>query len=698
MAFEKVLDEYLVRLGADVDTGSFQAAATAINQLVDMLKKVKGLAAAGALASAFVAVGKAAIDTIKSTADADMQFRRLASQMWITRDSAKALSTAMKVMGVSEEDIAWVPELREQFFRLRQEMNELATPEDADRQLKWIREIGYDIQSLQVKLKMLKEWVAYYLIKYLGPFIREFQDFIRWLNDKLGKNMPAIAKKIAAFLSRIVSMGVSAIKVIKSIIGAVYDFIDGLPANVKRMGAVMATVGAFILAGPFGKFIMALGGIMLLLEDFVYYMNGWNSSKTLAPIWGKLLQFLEGDTLKTVGGAIKEILSTAADLLEYILKLLGEIVSDFMEGIDWEGIEKSWKDGLSELASGVDELWQAIKHLFHELGVSTDNQHREKQRSFWKGIGSYVSDAVKSLGKFVGVMGKIAHAMALMFKGDFAGAARVLLGVIADAAKASPWGKAVGAVLGQSADEKKNSAQAMARLKAGGLSAEGAAAVIGNLSAESGVDPSNVQDVKGGPSDDEYLQGIESGTIDRETFATDGLGFGIAQWTEPGRKRALWDFAAERGVPINDLNMQVDFLLQELGENYRGLYEYLREEGLDVYEATRKVLEEYEAPADTGYSVQVDRGNRAQTVYDDYGNMPAASNGFISPNSYAYTAAAGNGFMAAPSTYSDTTYGGTSIGNITTNVYVSQPNATADDIGKAVSRVFSAHNGRGWSV
>ena len=151
-------------------------------------------------------------------------------------------------------------------------------------------------------------------------------------------------------------------------------------------------------------------------------------------------------------------------------------------------------------------------------------------------------------------------------------------------------------------------------------------------------------------------------------------------------------------MPINDLNMQVDFLLQELGENYRGLYEYLREEGLDVYEATRKVLEEYEAPADTGYSVQVDRGNRAQTVYDDYGNMPAASNGFISPNSYAYTAAAGNGFMAVPSTYSDTTYGGTSIGNITTNVYVSQPNATADDIGKAVSRVFSAHNGRGWSV
>ncbi|MFR8056971.1 MAG: hypothetical protein ACLU45_01785 [Dialister invisus] len=76
--------------------------------------------------------------------------------MWITKDSAKSLSTTMKVMGVSQEDIAWIPELREQFFRLRNEMNELATPVDADNQLQWIREIGYDVQSLQVKLKMLE--------------------------------------------------------------------------------------------------------------------------------------------------------------------------------------------------------------------------------------------------------------------------------------------------------------------------------------------------------------------------------------------------------------------------------------------------------------------------------------------------------------------------------------------------------------
>lgn len=182
-----VIEEYLVGIGADIDTGSFNSAMMAIGQLGKAMNAIKGAAPIIAVAAAIVGVGKAAYNTIKDVAAADMEYKKLASQMWITKDSAKALSTTMKVMGVSQEDIAWIPELREQFFRLRNEMNELATPVDADNQLQWIREIGYDVQSLQVKLKMLKEWIAYYLIKYLQPYIKEFQQFIQWLNDKLGK-------------------------------------------------------------------------------------------------------------------------------------------------------------------------------------------------------------------------------------------------------------------------------------------------------------------------------------------------------------------------------------------------------------------------------------------------------------------------------------------------------------------------------
>jgi hypothetical protein len=41
-------------------------------------------------------------------------------------------------------------------------------------------------------------------------------------------------------------------------------------------------------------------------------------------------------------------------------------------------------------------------------------------------------------------------------------------------------------------------------------------------------------------------------------------GFGLMQWTGP-RRRALEAFAAERGVDVADPNLQLDFLMYELG-------------------------------------------------------------------------------------------------------------------------------------
>ena len=40
-------------------------------------------------------------------------------------------------------------------------------------------------------------------------------------------------------------------------------------------------------------------------------------------------------------------------------------------------------------------------------------------------------------------------------------------------------------------------------------------------------------------------------------------GFGLSQWTGP-RRRALEAFAAERGVPVDDVDLQLDFLMSEL--------------------------------------------------------------------------------------------------------------------------------------
>lgn len=681
MSMPETMAEYLVKLSADVDTNSFNSAATALEGIISKLKGIKELAAAGALVAGFAMVGKAATDAIRDVASADMEFRRLANSMWITKDSAKALSTAMKVMGVSEEDIAWIPELREQFFRLRSEMNQLATPRDADQQLKWIRSISYDIQSLQVRLKMLKEWVVYFLIKYLHPIIKEFQGFVRWLNDKLGKNMPQIAKRIAEFLGRIISLGYTAIKIIKGIISTVYNFVEGLPSNVKKWGAIFATVGAFIMAGPFGKFIMAMGGALLLLEDFIYYMNGWNSSKALAPMWEKLLNFLEGDTLASISDGAKELLQTIADGLDFIVK-------HFLEGIDWEGIKKSWSDGIEELTKGVNELFKSIAALFGDIEDSTDDKAKNRQRSFWTSIGRFVSDALKEMGKLAGLMGKIIGALALLFRGDFAGAARLLGVVITEMLEKTPTGRLLKHVSG--ADEKVNSATAMQYLQSRGLSKAGAAGAVGNFSAESNVDPSNVQ-LEYQWQKDDYLNRLLSGKMSREEFASDEIGFGLAQWTTYERKAALWDYAKEQEKPINDLMLQLDFFLKELREDFPDVYEALQRGDITVSEASNMLLHGYENPADQSIYVENDRADRSQSVYDSNFAGTGRSSFGLNPGSWGLSH---QGFASTPQPYStSSTTSSVRIGDI--NVNVTNSNASAQDIGRSMDDVLTARFGRG---
>ncbi len=753
MGMPETMGEYLVKLSADIDTNSFNAATAALNQLMSALKKVQGLAVAAAAVSGFVAIGKAAVDTIKSVAAADMQFKRLATQMWITKDSAKALSTAMKVMGVSQEDLAWIPELREQFFRLRKEMNELATPVDADRQLKWIREISYDVQSLQVKLKMLKEWVAYYLIKYLKPFIKEFQDFIRWLNDKLGKNMPQIAKKIAEFLGHVVSVGLSAIKVLKMVIGGVYRFIEGLPASVKKWGAIFATIGAFIMASPFGRLIAVLGGVMLLMEDFIYYMNGWNSSKTLAPMWEKLLRFMEGDTLS-------EFIDKVTGFLDTICTGLDTITKNFIEGFDWEGVFNSWGKGVDELFSGVTDLFDAIAKLFGKIETSTGSDAKAKQKTFWSSVGTYISDALKGLGDLAGMVGKIMAAIALCLRGDFAGAASLLGVAIKGLAGMTPMGRlasGLAGLLSSSEDEKERSNTIMAALMKNGLSKNGAAGLIGNLKAESELDSTSVESGWLHPL---YLERIKNGLMSREDFINDGVGFGLAQWTSKDRKEALWDYAAERGVSIDDMGMQVEFLLNELRAKYQDVYAALCRGDISIKEASDTVLHQFEKPRDQSEAVENLRAGYGMAAHRDapenpvngggggsFGVSPTSPHGggggkldedsdfAVSPTSYAESSASDedsdlevsptsyaeentrcensifdispmsyaagavkNDLMQTPAAYGGGNTSNSFSSNVTVNVY---GNGDADQIAKRVAQennTFMARFGRGYLV
>lgn len=156
--------------------------------------------------------------------------------------------------------------------------------------------------------------------------------------------------------------------------------------------------------------------------------------------------------------------------------------------------------------------------------------------------------------------------------------------------------------------------------KSHGLNDFGTAGLMGNLYAESGLNPKNLQQTyerKLGYNDDSYTDAVDHGIY--TNFVKDSAGYGIAQWTFWSRKQALFSFAKSREKSIGDLNMQLDFLMKELREGYIGVLNTLCN-ATSVLEASNEVLFRFERPANQDESVQAKRCAFGQRYYDLFAN------------------------------------------------------------------------------
>ena len=155
-----------------------------------------------------------------------------------------------------------------------------------------------------------------------------------------------------------------------------------------------------------------------------------------------------------------------------------------------------------------------------------------------------------------------------------------------------------------------------------GLNAYAVAGIMGNLYAESGLMPNNLQNTynnKLGKTDAEYTAAVDNGSYGN--FVKDSAGYGLAQWTYWSRKQALLNHAKQAGVSIADLNMQLGFLWEEL-QGYTAVMDALKKAG-SVRAASDAVLTGYEKPADQSETVKKKRAEYGEGYYKKY----AAGNG-----------------------------------------------------------------------
>lgn len=150
--------------------------------------------------------------------------------------------------------------------------------------------------------------------------------------------------------------------------------------------------------------------------------------------------------------------------------------------------------------------------------------------------------------------------------------------------------------------------------------AYGAASMMGNLKAESNLNPQNMENYyesRLGFTDKTYVQAIDNGTYTKEQFIHDRCGSFLAQWTYWTRKKALYEYVKSKGVSIGDLEAQLEFLYQELSTSYKGVLSTLKN-ATSILEASNAVLFDFERPADQSVKVQNYRASLGQQFYDKY--------------------------------------------------------------------------------
>jgi hypothetical protein len=146
----------------------------------------------------------------------------------------------------------------------------------------------------------------------------------------------------------------------------------------------------------------------------------------------------------------------------------------------------------------------------------------------------------------------------------------------------------------------------------------GCAGCMGNMYAESGLRPNNLQnsyETKLGYTDESYTKAVDNGTY--TNFVHDSAGYGLVQWTYWSLKEYLLNFAKSKNKSIGDLEMQLECVCTQLEKQYSSVWNTLLN-AKSVLEASNAMLLKFERPADQSENAQKKRAAYGQTYYDKY--------------------------------------------------------------------------------
>lgn len=353
--FTDSLGEYLVKIGWDVDVGSFRTTKGLFDLVLDgITKKLGPLGGAFANLASFavtglMAVNKTMVNLLSTTARLDLATERYARRMWTTEQNARSFTTALSALGMSESDFFYATDEEIQRFReLRALGNAFQEPKELEDTLVLIRDIQFEFSKFKVLATYGSRMVAYYLKQYLGTTFEDVRNKLRQVTDWATKNLP----KIAQFIARIFAIAY------QLLYAAVYPFIEAIKFLINLWNSFNTSlkvgitgIGTAIMllkSGPLGWLIAAIVGLLLLIDDYIVWSKGGKSlfdwskfqegfdhlTESLKPLVENLNELSESISRLFEKLGLKDLLINAFQLIIDLLGTAVDLAADFVDSIN----------------------------------------------------------------------------------------------------------------------------------------------------------------------------------------------------------------------------------------------------------------------------------------------------------------------------------------------------------------------------
>lgn len=174
-----------------------------------------------------------------------------------------------------------------------------------------------------------------------------------------------------------------------------------------------------------------------------------------------------------------------------------------------------------------------------------------------------------------------------------------------------------------------------------GLTEAGIAGLMGNLFEESRLLSNNLENwaeklIR--MKDVQYTEAVNNGKYSKDDFCDDAFGYGLCQWTMDSRKEGLYERTVEKGLSIDDLDAQLDYLWEELNDSwYKHILDTLKVTN-DIREATYVFMCDFENPANQRSSAKRTRLTYSLAFMEHFmsGEVPVEGNAMVIEETFLY--------------------------------------------------------------